>query len=69
MIQNVEKEEILNFKEVNEKLMSIIYQNNKRNIYDDNGRINYYNYKNILYDFDNIEKTIYNILFSGKKKV
>ena len=49
--------------------MSIIYQNNKRNIYDDNGRINYYNYKNILYDFDNIEKTIYNILFSGKKKV
>ena len=64
-IQNVQKDEILNFKEVN--LISIFYQNNKRNIFDDNGKIKYYNYKNILYDFENIEKEIGKIFFRKKK--
>ena len=66
-IQNVQKDEILNFKEVKENLISIIYQNNKRNIFDDNGKIKYYNYKNILYDFENIEKEIGKIFFRKKK--
>lgn len=65
-IQDVKENEILNFKEVNEKLMSIIYQNSRRDIFDNSGRINYYNYKNNLYDFDNIEKAIGKILFSEK---
>ena len=68
-IQYATKDEILNFKEVNEQLMSIIYQNNKRDIFDNTGRINYYNYKNNIYDFDNTEKIIGKLLFGKVQKV
>ena len=67
-VQNAKKNEILNFDKVNETFNEIIFDNSKRNIYTNNDKINYLNYKQFIYDFDSIEKTLGEMILPGKVK-
>ena len=67
-VQNAKKKEILNFDKVNEQFIEIIFDNSKRNIYNNVDKINYQNYKQFIYDFDSIEKTLGEMILPGKVK-
>ena len=65
-IQKAKKYQILNFDNIDKDLIKLIYKNSKRNIFGNNNIINYQNYKQIVYDFDAIEKCLEDILLPGK---
>ena len=67
-IQKAKKNEVLNFDEIDDYFIDIIYDNCKRNIYREDNSINYMNYKLFIYDFDSIEKKLGEILLPGKVK-
>jgi len=48
--------------------MEIIYENCKRNIFIEDDKINYLNYKYFIYDFESIEKKLGEIILPGKVK-
>ena len=50
-IQKAKKDEVLNFDKINELFIEIIFENSKRNIFMDDNKINYLNYKQFVYDF------------------
>jgi hypothetical protein len=58
----------LNFDKADESFMEIIYENSKRNIFRENNTVNYMNYKQFIYDFDSIEKSLGELILSGKMK-
>ena len=68
MFKKSKKNETLNFDEVNKKFNSIIYDNCKRNIFRKDNTFNYMNYKQLIYDFDEIEKHLGELLLPGKVK-
>jgi len=67
-IQKAKKNEALNFDEIEDMFIEVIYENCKRNIYRDDNTINFMNYKQYLFDFDSIEKKLGDILLPGKVK-
>ena len=67
-VQNAKKNETLNFDKANESLIEIIFDCSKRNIFTGDNQVNYLNYKQLIYDFDNIEKTLGEIILPGKVK-
>ena len=67
-IQNAKKNEVLNFDKINESFIEIIFENSKRNIFMEDNKINYLNYKQFVYDFESIEKMLGEILLPGKVK-
>jgi hypothetical protein len=67
-VQRAKKNEVLNFDKVNESLMEIIFDNSKRNIFLKDDTINYKNYKQFIYDFENIERSLGEMLLPGKVK-
>ena len=67
-VQKAKKNEVLNLDEIDGLFMDIIYNNCKRNIYREDNTINYMNYKQLIYDFDAIEKIMGDIILPGKVK-
>jgi len=67
-IQKAKNNEVLNFDRADKSFMEIIYENSKRNIFRENNKVNYMNYKQFIYDFDSIEKSLGEIILSGKMK-
>ena len=67
-VQNAKKNDVLNFKEMKEKLNRIIYDNSKRNIFKTENKISYQNYRQFIYDFDSVEKELGKELLTGKVK-
>ena len=67
-IQKAKKNEVLNFDSANREFIDIIYDNCKRNIFREDNRINYMNYKQYIYDFDSIEKNLGELILPGKVK-
>ena len=65
-VQNAKKNSILNFDEVNETFNDIIFANSKRNIFTNNDEINYFNYKQIIYDYESIERILGEMILPGK---
>ena len=51
-IQKAKQNEVLNFDKINESFIDIIFENSKRNIFMDDNKINYLNYKQFVYDFE-----------------
>ena len=68
MFKMQKKNETLNFDNVNESFMEIIFDNSQRNIFTQNNQVNYLNYKQFIYDFDSIEKNLGEKLLPGKVK-
>ena len=67
-VQKAKNNEVLNFDRADESFMEIIYENSKRNIFRENNKVNYMNYKQFIYDFNSIEKSLGEIILSGKMK-
>ena len=67
-VQKAKNNEVLNFDKADESFMEIIYENSKRNIFRENNTVNYMNYKQFIYDFDSIEKSLGELILSGKMK-
>ena len=67
-VQKAKNNEVLNFDRADESFLEIIYDNSKRNIFREDNTINYMNYKQFIYDFDSIEKSLGEIILSGKIK-
>ena len=67
-VQNAKKNDTLDFDEVNDSFIEIIYENSRRNIIRENNTINYMNYKQYVYDFDSIEKILGELILPGKVK-
>ena len=67
-VQDAGKNEVLNFDIIDESFNLLIYQNCKRNIFKRDKTINYMNYKELIYDFDTIEKNLGELLLPGKVK-
>ena len=67
-VQKAKKNEVLNFDKINELFMEIIFENCKRNIYREDNSINFMNYKQYIYDFDSVERTLGEMLLPGKVK-
>jgi len=67
-VQKAKKNEALNFDEINKNFTVYIYENCQRNIFRKDNSINYMNYKQFIYDFDSIEKTLGEIILPGKIK-
>ena len=65
-VQSAKKNETLNFSLVD--FTPILYDNSRRNIFKDDHSINYMNYKQFIYDFDNIEKHLGELVLPGKVK-
>ena len=65
-IQSAKKYETLNFDKANGEFMETIYENCKRNIFNEDNSINYMNYKQIIYDFDSMEKIMGEFILPGK---
>ena len=64
--QKAKANEVLNFDKINESLIETIFDNSKRNIFLDDGTINYSNYNQFIYDFDNVENSLGENLLPGK---
>ena len=64
-IQKVKKNEILYF-DSEQKILEIIFENYKRNIFMKDKTINYNNYKSTIYDFDSIEHYLETTLLTNK---
>ena len=67
-VQNATKKDVLDFEEMDKCLNEKIYENSKRNIFKMENKISYQNYRQIVYDFDLIEKTLGNMVLTGKVK-
>ena len=67
-VQNATKKDVLNFDEMNNDLSQIIFENSQRNIFKMENKVSYQNYRQFIYDFDSIEKTLGKILLTGKVK-
>ena len=67
-VQKAKNNEVLNFETADQSFMEIIYENTKRNIIRENNKVNYMNYKQFIYDFDSIEKSLGEKILSGKMK-
>ena len=67
-VQNAGKNEVLNFDIVKDNFDMLIYKYCKRNIFKLDNSINYMNYKQLIYDFDSIEKSLGELLLPGKVK-
>ena len=67
-VQKSTNNEALNFERADSSFMEIIYENSKRNIFRENNNVNYMNYKQFIYDFDSIERSLGEIILSGKMK-
>ena len=65
-VQSAKKNETLNFDLVDFNL--ILYENSRRNIFRDDHSINYMNYQQFIYDFDDIEKRLGELILPGKVK-
>ena len=65
-VQNAKKNETLDFSSIDLNLA--IYENSRRNIFKKDNTINYMNYKQYIYDFDEIEKQLGEQLLPGKVK-
>ena len=65
-VQNAKKNETLDFSSIDLNLA--IYENSRRNIFKKDNTINYMNYKQYIYDFDEIEKQLGEKLLPGKVK-
>ena len=65
-VQSAKKNETLNFDSVDFNL--ILYENSRRNIFRNDNTINYMNYKQFIYDFDEIEKRLGELILPGKVK-
>ena len=68
-MQNAKRNEVLNFDEVNKIFMEIIFENSKRDIFTEDNKINYSNYKQFIYDFDSIERILGEKILPGKVKL
>ena len=67
-VQKAKKNETLNFDEINKNFLKYISENCERNIIRKDFTINYMNYKQLIYDFDAIEKNLGEFLLPGKVK-
>ena len=67
-VQNAKKNETLNFDNINETFIEIIFDGSQRNIFTQKNQVNYSNYKQFVYDFDSIEKNLGEKLLPGKCK-
>ena len=67
-VQRAKKNEALNFDIVDKYFNTYIYDNCRRNIFRKDNSINYMNYKQFIYDFDEIEKYLGELLLPGKVK-
>ena len=71
LCQNATKNEIVSLdidSDIYYSFYEIFSYNSNRNHIDDNGNINYMNYRNITFDFDIIENELGKCILSGKKK-
>ena len=67
-VQNAKKNDILDFDDIDIMLNEIIYKYSKRNILTEDNNLNLRNYRQIVYDFDSIEKYLGELLLPGKSK-
>ena len=67
-IQNAKNIETLNFDEVNDEFHEQVFINCKRDIFTDSNKINYINYKKLVFDFDLIEKYLGERLLVNKTR-
>ena len=67
-VQNAKKNDILDFDDIDNSFVEIIYENSRRNILKEDKSINYMNYKQYIYDFDAIEKFLGECLLPEKVK-
>ena len=67
-VQKAKKNEALNFDSANWEFTQYIYNNSKRNIFRQDNTINYMNYKQFIYNFDEIEKLLGELILPGKVK-
>ena len=67
-VQNATKNDVLDFEELNKCLNEKIYENSKRNIFKMDNKVSYQNYRQYIYDFDSMERTLGKILLTGKVK-
>ena len=67
-VQDAKKIESLNFDSADESFIEIIFENSRRNIFSQNNKVNYLNYKQFIYNFNNIEKTLGEMILPGKVK-
>ena len=63
-IQEAKLNNILSFDDIN--IETIIYKCSKRNILKENGKIDYFNYNEFIYDFQSIEKELGELILPGK---
>ena len=67
-VQKAKKAQTLNFDEVNEEFSIQLFSNCKRDIFIDDNKINYINYKKLVYDFDFLEKYLGRRLLINKTR-
>ena len=67
-VQKAKKNEALIFDIINKNFNKCIYDNCRRNIFRNDNSINYLNYNQFIYDFDEIEKYLGELLLPGKVK-
>ena len=67
-VQNASKNEVLDFDIMNKNLTEKLYENSKRNIFKMENKVSYQNYRQFIYDFDSMEKTLGKIVLTGKVK-
>ena len=67
-VQKAGKKEVIDFDLINKNFMERIYDNCKKNIFINNKNINYMNYKQLIYDFDAIEKYLEDNILPDKVK-
>ena len=68
-IQDAKPNEIINIDDNTYKyFMKLIFDNSMRNIIQKDDTINYTNYTDIIYNFDNIEQELGKLILFGKKR-
>ncbi len=72
LAQNATKGDIINLSDFNsneyDTLEDILYQYSYRNCFKDDNSVDYFNYKEIIYDLNSIEEELGKILLVGKRK-
>ena len=67
-VQSASKNEVLDFDIMNKCLIEKLYENSKRNIFKMENKVSYQNYRQFIYDFDSMEKTLGKEVLRGKVK-
>ena len=67
-VQNAKQNDVLNFDEMEQKLIGQIFENSKRNIFKMEDKVSYQNYRQFIYDFDSMERVLGKIILTGKVK-